>query len=246
MNNEILIKIYLILGIIIIFDIIIYLVCKFKLKDILGWAGEYHTKRALSKLPSEEYLILNNILLRQDDRMCQIDHIVFSKYGIFVIETKKYNGNIFGDRYDKYWVSKNGKYYINPINQNYGHVKCVQKILDLDDSQIFNIICMTGYIKVKAKYEELADTYDIVDKIISYRNEIIPNFKELYNIINEMNITDKKIRRRHNNEVKGYKKGNINKCPKCGGDLIDRNGKNGKFIGCNNYPKCKYSKNIKE
>ena len=30
------------------------------------------------------------------------------------------------------------------------------------------------------------------------------------------------------------------KCPKCGGQLIHRNGKYGIFIGCSNYPKCKY------
>ena len=31
-------------------------------------------------------------------------------------------------------------------------------------------------------------------------------------------------------------------CPKCGNELVERNGKYGKFIGCSNYPKCKYIK----
>jgi DNA topoisomerase-1 len=30
------------------------------------------------------------------------------------------------------------------------------------------------------------------------------------------------------------------KCPECGGDLIQREGRYGKFVGCANYPKCKY------
>jgi DNA topoisomerase-1 len=31
------------------------------------------------------------------------------------------------------------------------------------------------------------------------------------------------------------------KCPKCSdGELIERDGRYGKFIACNNYPKCKY------
>jgi ssDNA-binding Zn-finger/Zn-ribbon topoisomerase 1 len=29
------------------------------------------------------------------------------------------------------------------------------------------------------------------------------------------------------------------KCPECGGKMIPRNGKYGKFWGCNNYPDCK-------
>jgi len=31
------------------------------------------------------------------------------------------------------------------------------------------------------------------------------------------------------------------KCPKCGGNLVERSGKFGKFLGCSNYPKCRYT-----
>lgn len=33
-------------------------------------------------------------------------------------------------------------------------------------------------------------------------------------------------------------------CPVCGGILIQRNGKFGKFWGCSEYPQCRYTKNI--
>jgi ATP-dependent DNA helicase PIF1 len=32
-------------------------------------------------------------------------------------------------------------------------------------------------------------------------------------------------------------------CPSCGGKLRQRNGKFGPFLGCSNYPQCKYTKN---
>ena len=35
-----------------------------------------------------------------------------------------------------------------------------------------------------------------------------------------------------------------NICPKCGGQLVERNGKNGRFMGCSNYPKCKFTNKI--
>ena len=35
-------------------------------------------------------------------------------------------------------------------------------------------------------------------------------------------------------------------CPKCGGDLVERQGRYGKFIACSNYPKCKYTENVDE
>ncbi len=34
-------------------------------------------------------------------------------------------------------------------------------------------------------------------------------------------------------------------CPKCGGKLIMRDGKYGRFIGCTNFPKCKYTEKNK-
>ncbi|AQW85766.1 DNA topoisomerase I [Campylobacter pinnipediorum subsp. caledonicus] len=34
------------------------------------------------------------------------------------------------------------------------------------------------------------------------------------------------------------------KCPECGGELLERSGRYGKFIACGNFPKCKYSRNI--
>ncbi len=37
-----------------------------------------------------------------------------------------------------------------------------------------------------------------------------------------------------------------NICPRCGGKLVQRNGKRGTFIGCSNYPKCRYTENIQK
>jgi DNA topoisomerase-1 len=34
------------------------------------------------------------------------------------------------------------------------------------------------------------------------------------------------------------------KCPQCGGPLVVRTGRRGKFIGCSAYPKCRYTRNI--
>jgi restriction system protein len=33
-------------------------------------------------------------------------------------------------------------------------------------------------------------------------------------------------------------------CPKCGGNLVERNGKYGNFLGCSNYPKCNFTQKI--
>ena len=34
-------------------------------------------------------------------------------------------------------------------------------------------------------------------------------------------------------------------CPKCGGKIVYKRGKYGKFLGCTNYPNCRYTKKMK-
>ncbi len=45
---------------------------------------------------------------------------------------------------------------------------------------------------------------------------------------------------------KEKEKQEINNCPKCDGQLIERKGKYGEFMGCSNYPKCKYTEKVKK
>jgi hypothetical protein len=58
--------------------------------------GEKEVVKYLSsKLDIKKYYIFNNLTLKTKDGSTQIDHVVVSPYGIFVIETKDYSGWIF-------------------------------------------------------------------------------------------------------------------------------------------------------
>lgn len=237
--------IYWFFIIIIIFMVIIYY---FYYSKLIGWFGEYWVKKELKLLPKDEYIILNNIMLNLNNKTCQIDHIVISKYGIFVIETKQYNGYITGSKYDLKWIrhSKNKKYYYtNPIRQNYGHVKFICQLLDIEESKVFNIVCIPSKGKLKIKHDgELVRINNIVDKLLSFQEIIIDNTNDLVDFINKVNIKDKKIRKMHVNNLKNKFKDKEDLCPKCGSDLVVRSGRYGNFLGCSKYPKCKYTRKI--
>ena len=69
-----------------------------------GYMGEFWVKNELRKLPKKDYIVLNNIMLKLNDNTThQIDHIVISKYGIFVIETKNYTGTIYVKEKSRNW-----------------------------------------------------------------------------------------------------------------------------------------------
>lgn len=62
------------------------------------WKGKYSEKlvhKKMLQLP-DEYTIFNDFLFESNGHSTQIDHIVVSPYGVFVIETKGYKGWILG------------------------------------------------------------------------------------------------------------------------------------------------------
>ena len=222
-------------------------------KKFRGFMGEFWVKTELNKLPKDKYIVLNNIMIRSSKGSHQIDHIVISKYGIFVIEMKNYYGLITGDEYKDKWtqhLGKNKYYFNNPIHQNYGHIKALEELLQIDKDKLISIICISNKAKVKVTAKNVTQL-DLLNRLIkSYNTEIInENLTELKNKIESGNILDKEAKNEHVRNIRTTIKETENKiqnniCPKCGGKLVERNGKYGKFIGCSNYPKCKYTSQI--
>ena len=97
---------------------------------IKGFLGENKVALLLSTLSKKRYKVINNILLNSTQSFTQIDHIVVSRYGIFIIETKNYTGWIFGSENSERWLQTiygNRHYFMNPIRQNYAHVRDIPK-----------------------------------------------------------------------------------------------------------------------
>lgn len=250
MEYEYIVYIMKLLGSI-LFTGTIIIVLKSSTSKFIGKMGEHWTKQELKKLPKEKYQVINDVYIKINNTTHQIDHIVVSPYGIFSIETKQYNGYITGKKYDKNWVRHIGKkeyYYLNPIRQNYGHVKALAELLKIDEKKIYNIVCIPSRAKLRIQHDgELVRNWTIVEKILSYKEEIIENPNELVKIIQKNNITDKHIKKEHIENIKNSMlPKDLTKCPRCGGELIVRNGKYGSFLGCKNYPKCKYTRKNNE
>lgn len=71
---------------------------------IRGAQGEKSVARRLKRLLSKKYKVFNNIYLKLNDRTTEIDHLIVSIYGIFVVETKTYKGWIHGREKSEYWT----------------------------------------------------------------------------------------------------------------------------------------------
>ena len=79
-------------------------------------------------------------------RTIEIDHILFTRSGLFVIETKSRAGRIYGDIDDDNWYQVLGRYdniehkFYNPIKQNNTHIRVLKRLLRNDNLKCFSLI----------------------------------------------------------------------------------------------------------
>ena len=70
---------------------------------VLQNRGEARLSRALNRqFVPPDYHLLSHLTLRLKDRTTQIDHVLVSRFGVFVIETKDYKGWIFASSGDRH------------------------------------------------------------------------------------------------------------------------------------------------
>lgn len=176
-----------------------------------GFMGEFWLKLELKKLPKNKYKLLNDIMIEDEKGTHQIDHIVLSKYGIFVIEMKNYYGLIIGNQYKEKWyqyLGKNKYTFHNPMYQNYGHIKALSNVLKLNEELFIPITCFSNQVKLKVTSNKPVVQVDTINRnILKYNEEIITcDLNELSLNIENMNILDKNKRKEHVKNIRNLKR----------------------------------------
>ena len=235
-----------------------------------GNRGEVRVHNILSQL-SDEYTILDNVILRTTNGTTQIDHIVVSKYGVFAIETKNYRGEIYGSdnsqdwtqiivtnvTYRKKWwktysyVTKN--HFYNPVKQSLAHMYVIKKTLkDWPNIKVVPIIVFAGNAVMKGVNSQYHVIYsDMLLTTIQQYDKPFISETEVEKMVDTLiynDVRDQVNDRTHIHNVNSAKKRYNSKiasgiCPQCGGSLVRRSGRYGSFYGCSNYPKCKFHVN---
>ncbi len=228
-----------------------------------GARGERKVHNALtSVLDEREYRVLSDLILPISGGTTQLDHLVLSRYGVFVIETKNMSGWIFGDADQKNWtqVQKGGKKrsFQNPLRQNYAHVKAVQQILGIDQKLLHSFVVFTGTAEPKTSMpENVAWGLHSLGRLIGVRKQHLISDEQVnayvHKLQNQALENTKAARTEHvrNLEKKAAAKAldpeprpasvaSSITCPKCGGEMVKRTNKktNVSFWGCASFPKC--------
>lgn len=225
-----------------------------------GAVGEFAINTSIKhSLDPKKFHLLKNVTIPCDDGTTQIDHVVVSEFGVFVLETKNMKGWIFGHERQKMWTQQIFEHSIkfqNPLYQNYKHVKTLQELLGLTNEQIHSLIVFVGdstfktempenvtqgkgYLKfIRSKSNVVLsedEVCEIIGKIEHERLE--PSLKTHFEhvrhvkqIINEKQKTHDSIEK---NRAIQPSTASEKFCPKCGSEMILRQTKKGEYRGQN-------------
>lgn len=231
----------IIIPIVLILILAIYL----KRPTTRGKRGENKVKWVIGETIENEQYVINDLIITNEGKTSQIDHIVINPRGVFVIETKNYSGDIYGNENQREWTQvlaygnvKNKLY--NPLKQNSTHVYCVKKIVGR-----LPVHSLVVFVQNNTYHIEANNVIPLSSlRNALYQGENVLTIKQMemaYQALlsNKTEISTQEhiqnIREHQRNLERGI-------CPRCGGQLVLRNGKHGEFWGCSNYPKCKFIK----
>jgi hypothetical protein len=102
-----------------------------------GWAGEKQIINLLNDRLSDDFILLNDLYLRGGGG--DIDHVIVGPSGVFVLETKNWNGKIIcnGDEWQR---TGKGDFKASPSRQVKRNVATIQKIIGHSSLKTLGIV----------------------------------------------------------------------------------------------------------
>ena len=231
----------------------------------LGELGEDLTEHKLNLLKlfgNDGYIIRNVYIPKDNGETTEIDVIFVTKRGIFVIESKNYSGWIYGDDKGAYWtavLSKNQKQrFYSPLKQNEMHIKWLKEYLKAENMMFLSLIVFSERCELKVNVSE-----DLKKTAVIKRDELFFEIKkvwpkltdsisdaelfELKNKLEALTQVSQDTKELHIDTINSKFSDEATICPWCNGKLVKRTVRKGpnagkEFTGCENFPKCRYTK----
>lgn len=213
-----------------------------------GRVGEAQVNSKLNPVLSGkiEHKQINNLILVDDNgKSHQIDHVDIRENGIFCIETKNYKGWIYGTENQDRWTQTlftEKNQFLNPIKQNKSHIYHLSRALK-NKYKINSLVVFTQNNADKIDIPNVINLNELKQYLKNYNANTHYTKEDIDNIYAE-------LQKAHNGEITNRSHvQNIIKtqyelrsgiCPRCGGNIVEKTGKYGTFYGCDNYPKCTF------
>ncbi len=208
---------------------------------------------ARRRLAPKVYHLIPSVMLPTPDGTTQVDHLIVSRYGIFVLETKTYKGWIFGDERETQWtqvIFKRKERFQNPLRQNYKHTRTLADLTGIPADYFKSLVVFGGECTFKTTMPaNVVYARDFVRFITGFQTPMIKD-QQVLEIVSaigawaETVTAEQKashVAHLRQNKAPVSADARAPACPRCGTTMVLRsNRENGsRFWGCPKYPACR-------
>lgn len=233
-------------GLVLVFLVVVLALRSGRFK---GLFGELRIRAATKlRLAGRTYRSLHDLTLPTPDGTTQVDHVVVSRFGVFVIETKNLSGWIFGDERSRKWTQSiygNRYQFLNPLRQNYKHLKAVENLLGVEPGCLHSVVVFVGSSHFKTEVPPNVLERRELAPYIRSKTDILLTEKQVEDAIRTLKrsqVSKLGSRKRHLRNLEANRRNPV--CPRCGKEMVLRTAKRGpnpgsQFWGCSGYPNCR-------
>ncbi|MGE4274254.1 MAG: nuclease-related domain-containing protein [Desulfitobacterium sp.] len=164
--------------------------------------GEYKLEVELSHLP-RCFKLISNVLLSTKMGYEQIDHLLVSPYGLFIIEAYNLAGLIVGEENDQKWyqmITWRVKTFPNPLLGNQTRIEALREQAELEENiPVFSYVTFNCRSKLKVFLGSVFYDIDLLASImkLTQTQPVVLSDEEVLNIqeaIDRNNVKDQGIR----------------------------------------------------
>ena len=219
-----------------------------------GWFGEKKTQFGLwLSLNRNVYRRYHDVIIPTDNGTAQLDHVLISPFGIFIVETKNLKGWIYGDPAQARWTQvlfREKNQFQNPLRQTYRQMKVLSEYLNVLEATIHPVIAFVGDCQFKTEMPSNVRRSGVGGYIKSFTQVVFDESQlklihfgmDRLTVATDLSTSDhlRSLKERHSSKTV---------CPRCGSNLVTRTVKRGRnegsqFMGCRAYPKCRFTRDL--
>jgi hypothetical protein len=194
-------------------------------------------------------------LIVPDERgTTEVDRIVVTPAGVFVVETKDFGAWIYGDERDEYWtaVYPTEKHrFQNPLRQNFRHIRALESCLGIRRSLLHSVVAFTSRARLMTPLPPHVLSTDSEGYIRAHENVALSplEFDEICARLGPLAIRSGSHELEAHVERLHERFSSTTQCPLCSGILVERKSRKpgyegNAFLGCSNYPRCRYIRDL--
>ena len=193
-----------------------------KMQEDKGRIGEYETYRELQAFEKQGGRFLFNLYIpKHDGETTEIDLLMVSTRGLFVVESKNYSGWIFGSEYRRYWCQTlpagdgdyTKEYFYNPVMQNSAHIRWLRNLLGsplpMWSIVAFSDRCTLKDVELSGEKAQVVvrdDVFGTVSEIWDREEEVLTEEEadEIYDALYPYTQADRSVKEQHIADVCGW------------------------------------------